>query len=137
MLQNEEWLRGFDRWAVLGVNENEEGYANQIYHRLKAYGKTVAGVNPFYTSIDTDPVFPSLHKLPFKPDVVVSVVRPSVGMFYLEEMKNYGMRRLWLQPGTVDDTLLARCKEFKIEALQACVLMGLDFIIRRDSPNKP
>jgi len=133
MLQNEEWLRKYDRWAVLGINENPEGYANLIYHRLEKSGKTVAGVNPLYAQLEGKHVYPSLHKLPFKPDVVVSVVRPDVGLFYLDEMKKFSIEKLWLQPGTIDDTLLKKSDDYGVETLQACVLMGLDFIERKDN----
>lgn len=133
MLRNEELLRSMRHWAVLGINENPQGYANLIYERLLKRGKTVAGVNALYAQLPGKEVYTSLHKLPFKPEVVVSVVRPEVGMFYLEEMRNYGLKVLWLQPGTVDDNLLERAKEFNIETLQACVLMGLDFVERIDA----
>jgi len=133
MLRNEELLRTMKRWAVLGLNENPQGYANLIYDRLLKRGKTVAGVNAMYSQLPGKEVYTSLHKLPFKPDVVVSVVRPEVGLFYLEEMRNYGMKILWLQPGTVDDHLLERAQEFKIETLQACVLMSLDFVEHIDA----
>ncbi|MGB7594518.1 MAG: CoA-binding protein [Erysipelotrichaceae bacterium] len=128
MLRNEELLRTMKRWAILGLNENPQGYANLIYDRLLKRGKTVAGVNAMYSQLPGKEVYTSLHKLPFKPDVVVSVVRPEVGLFYLEEMRNYGMKILWLQPGTVDENLLKRAQEFKIETLQACVLVSLDFV---------
>jgi predicted CoA-binding protein len=133
MLRNEELLRSKHSWAVLGINENPQGYANLIYERLKKRGKTVAGVNALYAQLPGKDVYTSLHKLPFKPDVVVSVVRPEVGMFYLDEMRNYGLKILWLQPGTVDDHLLKSAEDFKIETLQACVLMGLDFIEHIDA----
>ena len=133
MLRNEELLRSMKRWAVLGINENQNGYANLIYDRLLARGKTVAGVNALYAKLPGKEVYTSIHKLPFKPDVVVSVVRPEVGMFYLEEMRNYGIKILWLQPGTIDEALLKRADEFKIETLQACVLIGLDFIEQIDA----
>ncbi len=133
MLRNEELLRSMKRWAILGINEDPQGYANLIYDRLLKRGKTVAGVNPLYSQVQGKEVYTSLHKLPFKPDVVVSVVRPEVGKFYLEEMRNYGIKILWLQPGTVDDNLLKLAQEFKIETLQACVLMGLDFVERIDA----
>jgi predicted CoA-binding protein len=128
MLRNEELLRTMKRWAILGLNENPQSYANLIYDRLLKRGKTVAGVNAMYSQLPGKEVYTSLHKLPFKPDVVVSVVRPEVGLFYLEEMRNYGMKILWLQPGTVDENLLKRAQEFKIETLQACVLVSLDFV---------
>jgi predicted CoA-binding protein len=128
MLRNEELLRSMKHWAILGLNENPHGYANLIYDRLLKRGKTVAGVNALYSQLPGKEVYTSLHKLPFKPDVVVSVVRPEVGTFYLEEMRNYGLKILWLQPGTVDEQLLKRAQEFKIETLQACVLVGLDFV---------
>lgn len=133
MLRNEELLRSYKRWAVLGINENPQGYANLIYDRLLKRGKTVAGVNALYTTLPNKEVYTSLHKLPFKPDVVVSVVRPEVGIFYLDEMRNYGIKILWLQPGTFDDNLLKRAQEYKIETLQACVLVGMDFVEHIDA----
>ena len=132
MLRNEELLHTMKRWAILGLDENPRGYANLIYDRLLKRGKTVAGVNAMYSQLPGKEVYTSLHKLPFKPDVVVSVVRPEVGLFYLEEMRNYGMKILWLQPGTVDEQLLKRAQEFKIEILQACVLVSLDFVEHLD-----
>lgn len=111
-------------WAVLGANQNPEKYGNIIYRRLKEKKYTVYPVSPIYSDVDGDEAYKDLASLPEKPDVVNFVVSPKRGMAYLEEVANLGIRYIWLQPGTVDDALLIRAKELKLEVVEGCVLVA-------------
>ncbi len=111
------------KWAVVGVNLDPEKYGNKIYKKLKEKNKIVYGISPKYAEIDGDKLYKDLGALPEKVDVVVFVVNPAIGKNVLGTMKNLGINKVWLQPGTIDDELLEIAKEYEIETIEACVLV--------------
>ncbi len=98
------------RYAVVGATTNTAKYGYRVLQDLHGAGLPVVGVNPKYTSITGIPCFPDLGSLPWKPDVVIVVVPPHVGVAVVEQAANLGMRRVWLQPGAESDAVLERAR---------------------------
>jgi predicted CoA-binding protein len=109
--------------AVLGVNRNEESYANKIVRKIKTLNKTAYHINPKYTELFGDEVYESLEKCPSIPDLVVFVVNPSIGIDYLPIVKDLGLKHIWLQPGTFDVDFLEEAKRLGLSPIEACVLV--------------
>jgi len=63
-----------------------------------------------------------LLAVPQKPWVVNFVVNPKIGTNVLEDCIALGIRKIWLQPGTVSEELLKRAADHQILVVQACVL---------------
>ncbi len=120
-------LLEFQSWAVVGATADEEKYGFKIYKKLKDKGYHVYPVSPKYQEIDGDKVYKTLDQLPQNPEVVCFVVNPKIGMSIVNDCDNLGIRYIWLQPGTVNDELLALAQEKGIEAVQACVLVTLNY----------
>ena len=109
-------------YAVIGINENPERYSYKIYKKLEEKGKTAYGVNPRLESFEGAPVFDSLNAINEDVDVAVFVVNPKFGIEYLQPVKDLGIKHVWLQPGTIDDTLLAKAEELGLNVIESCVL---------------
>lgn len=112
-------------WAVIGVNSNPEKYGNMIYRKLKSRGYTVYPVNPNYEEIDGDKCYKDLSSLPEVPEVIDMVVSPKIGEKVIEEAAKVGVKNVWLQPGTFNNTIMDLIEEKGINAVQACVLVAL------------
>lgn len=123
MLNPETLLRDSKTFAVLGVNQDPESYANLIVKKLREKNKTAYPINPKYSTLFGEPVYEDLEKAPSVPEVVVFVVNPSIGIRYLDSIKDLGIKAIWLQPGTISIELLDKAKSLGIPIVEACVLV--------------
>lgn len=123
MLDPKQILSESKTIAVLGVNKDQESYANKIVRKIKTLNKTAYPINPKYDELFGDVVYESIQKCPSTPDLVVFVVNPSIGINYLENIKELGIKTIWLQPGTISIELLDEAKRLNLNVVEACVLV--------------
>jgi predicted CoA-binding protein len=123
MLNPETLLRESKTFAVLGVNQDPESYANLIVKKLREKNKTAYPVNPKYDTLFGEQVFEDLEKTPSVPEVVVFVVNPTIGIRYLQSIKDLGIQTIWLQPGTINIELLEKAQDLGLSVVEACVLV--------------
>ena len=123
MLNPETLLRESKTFAVLGVNQDPESYANLIVKKLREKNKIAYPVNPKYDTLFGEQVFEDLEKTPSVPDVVVFVVNPTIGIRYLQSIKDLGIQSIWLQPGTISIELLEKAQDLGLGVVEACVLV--------------
>jgi len=128
MINPETLLRESKTFAVLGVNQDPESYANLILKKLRDKGKTAYPVNPKYPHLFNETVYPRLEDTPSSCEVVVFVVNPHIGIHYLQSVKDLGVKAIWLQPGTISDELLLKAKELEIDVVEACVLVVSQYL---------
>ncbi len=110
-------------WAVIGVTQDPDKYANMIYRRLRTLGFQVYAVNPKYDKTEGDVCYPSLRDLPAVPDVINMVVSPKRGADYLKEASELGIHNVWFQPGTYDETMDELCGQLGLTVVKSCVLV--------------
>lgn len=92
--------------AVVGATDNQRKFGYAIYRDLKRKGYKVYAVNPNRTSVDGDPAYPDLARLPGKPDLVNFVVPPEVTLSVLKQCLDLGLKNVWLQPGAESPEVL-------------------------------
>jgi len=97
-------------WAVVGVTENEGKFGYKIFKKLIEHGYETYGVNPKYSLIDGEKIYPDLKSLPRKVEVVDVVVPPNVTMSLLDEVHELGIENVWLQPGTYDEKVIDKAE---------------------------
>lgn len=114
--------------AVLGFSANESSYANKIVHKIRQLNKIAYPINPRYDFLFGEEVFESLEKCPSLPDLVVFVVNPSIGINYLNSIKELGLKHVWLQPGTFDVSFLEEVKKLHLIPIEACVLVVANYL---------
>ena len=124
----ETLLRDNHTFAVLGVNQDPESYANMILRKLREKDKIAYPVNPKYATLFDEQVYADLEKTPTIPEIVVFVVNPHIGISYLESIKKLGIKAIWLQPGTISDELLNKAKALNIDVVEACVLVVSNYL---------
>jgi len=111
-------------WAVVGVSANPDKYGTKVYHQLRRAGYTVYPVNPKLASLDGERCYPSLNKLPHKPDAVSVVVPPQVTEQVVEQCADLGITRVWMQPGSESDKAIQAAEEKGLQVIHnQCVLI--------------
>ena len=119
-----EFLRKQNVFAVVGVSSNPAKYGHQIYIDLKEAGYVVYAVNPNIDEVLGDRCYHSLSELPQKPDVVDTVVPPAVTEQIVEECKELGIARVWMQPGSESEKAINLCVEKNIKVVHdVCVMV--------------
>jgi uncharacterized protein len=109
--------------AVLGVNNDHDSYANKIVRKIKSLNKIAYPINPKYDELFGETVYESIEKCPSTADLVVFVINPTIGIEYLDSIKNLGIKTIWLQPGTISIELLDEAKILGLKVVEACVLV--------------
>jgi len=111
-------------FAVVGVSGNPAKYGHQVYKDLKEAGYVVYAVNPNIDEVLGDRCYHSLIELPEKPDVVDIVVPSSVTEKIVEECKELGIERVWMQPGSESEHAIRFCEENGIKVVHdVCVMV--------------
>lgn len=115
-------------WAVVGANTDQSKYGNMIFRKLLGKGYTVYPVNPNYDMVEGHKCYKDLTSLPELPEVIDMVVSPKRGRAVIEEAARLGIKNIWLQPGTHDEELMRLIEDRGLTAVQACVLVALNYI---------
>ncbi|MGC9095488.1 MAG: CoA-binding protein [Candidatus Bathyarchaeia archaeon] len=124
---NEELIKSFldkrNVFAVVGASRDPRKYGYQVYRDLKDAGYRVYPVNPNSREILGDKCYPSLEKLPVKPDVVDVVVPPEVTERIVETCKKLGITKVWMQPGSESEKAIRFCEENDIKVVHGVCVM--------------
>ncbi|NMX21264.1 CoA-binding protein [ANME-1 cluster archaeon GoMg4] len=119
-----DFLRKENVFAVVGVSENPAKYGHRVYKDLKEAGYVVYPVNPNIDEVLGDRCYPSLSELPEKPDIVDTVVPPRVTEKIVEECKDLGIDKVWMQPGSESEKAIDFCSRNNIKVVHdVCVMV--------------
>jgi predicted CoA-binding protein len=124
---NEELIKAFlnnkNVFAVVGASRDPQKYGYQVYKDLKDSDYEVYPINPNAKEILGDKCYPSLEKLPKKPDVVDFVVPPKVTEKLVETCKKLGITKVWMQPGSESQTSIKLYEENGIDVVYGVCVM--------------
>ena len=110
--------------AVVGVSRKKVKFGNTIYRELKQKGYQVYPINPNTKLIEGDVCYPDLQSVPEKIDAVVINVPPTIAETILREVKEAGIKKVWLQQGSQSDDAVKFCNENGIDCVSnECILM--------------
>jgi len=119
-----EFLRKENIFAVVGVSRDPAKYGHQVYKDLKEAGYVVYAVNPNIDEVLGDQCNHSLSELPEKPDVVDTVVPPTVTEKIVKKCKELGIEKVWMQPGSESEHAIRFCEENNIKVVHdVCVMV--------------
>ena len=91
-MKEKDILKIYNNYCIIGMSPDPEKYSYQIYQCLKNAGKHVYGISPKYDTIDNDKIYTSLMDIEYPVDVVVFVVNKTIGMTYIREMRELGIK---------------------------------------------
>jgi len=111
-------------FAVVGSFRHEQKYAYQILKSLKNGGHEVYPVNSRFKEIEGLTCYPSVKDIPVVCDVANIVTPPVVTMKIVQECKEKGINRIWLQPGAENQSVIEFCKQNNLEVVyNLCVML--------------
>ncbi len=116
--------------AVIGASRDREKFGNKAVRAYHAHGHRVFPVNLREKEIEGLPAFRSLLDIADPLDVVLVYVPPSVTLRLLPEIAKARPAKLFLNPGSEDDAVVARAAELGLEPLLACSIVAIG-----DSPS--
>jgi len=126
-MDNIETMLSLKNWAVVGATQNKAKFGYKVMKRLMDYDYNVYPVNPSYDEIDGLKCYKSLIEIDGHIDVVNMIVNPKLGLQFLEEATQKGIKYIWCQPGAENEELIEKAKEKGlIIAPNSCVLVELD-----------
>jgi len=110
--------------AVVGASRDRNKYGNIVYRFLREQGLKVYAVNPATRSVEDDPCYPSLDKLPEKVEGIVVVVPPLATEKIVRQAAAAGIRAVWMQPGAESKDAVEFCEASGIRVVaNACILV--------------
>jgi hypothetical protein len=119
-----DFLNKDNIFAVVGVSRDSSKYGNKIYADLKQSGYKVYPINPNIEEIFGDKCYPSLDKLPLKPDVVDIVVPPRITEEIIKQCKTLGITNIWLQPGSESEEAIKFCQANNMKLVSGVCVMA-------------
>lgn len=125
-MANHPWLE-HKNWAVIGASTKPSRYGNMIVKKLKGAGYNTIPVTPKHEEVEGLAAYASLDEVPQDVEVANFVVNPSIGMDVLDACARKGIRKIWLQPGTVSEGLLGKARDLGLEVVEGCILVVLSY----------
>ncbi|CAN5235483.1 CoA-binding protein [soil metagenome] len=113
------------KWAVVGANDDPAKFGYRIFRVLKDFGYETFPVNPKGGEIDGEKVYASIKDLPEKPEVVDMVVNPRTGLKVMADIRDAGIKYVWMQPGTRSDEIRDFAAASGIALIEDCILVRI------------
>lgn len=113
-----------DRIAVVGATSNKDKFGYIVSKDLLDKEYDIVLINPKGGEILGKKVYTSLKEVEGKIDVVTFVVPPKIALEILKEVKELGIKKVWMQPGSESGEAITFCSENGIECIHnACIMM--------------
>ena len=112
------------RIAVVGASNDPSKYGNIIVNTLMRHGYEVLPVNPRRDTVAGLKAYPTLAAVPGSVDLVDVVTSPEVTKEILRDAAAAGIRLVFLQPGSFDDTVLDAAASTPFQVVhQSCIMV--------------
>ena len=111
--------------AVIGASRDPEKFGNKAVRAYRAHGHRVFPVNLHEKEIEGLPVFRSILDIPVALDTTLVYVPPAVTLRLLPDIAEKGPGRLFLNPGSEDDAVVARAAELGLDPIIACSIVAI------------
>lgn len=109
--------------AVIGVSHRQEKYGYKIFKDLLEAGYNVRGVNVRGGEILGHKIFKSLKEIAPIPTTVITVVPPAITERVVEECRDLGIKKIWMQPGSESETAVQKAAMYGMKVTSNACLM--------------
>lgn len=110
--------------AIIGVSNREQKYGFRIFRDLLKAGYRVKGINPRDGEVLGEKIYRNLKELGDIPDLVITVVPPEVTERIVDECREFGIKGIWMQPGSSSEEAVQKAKKYGISTtFNACFMV--------------
>ncbi|MCA9477963.1 MAG: CoA-binding protein [Nanoarchaeota archaeon] len=112
-------------YAIIGASADQDKFGYKVLFDLLDNGFNALAINPKGGFIEDVAVYPSLEDVPKPVDVVVFVVPPPVTEKVLLKVKELGIDKVWMQPGSSSLDAVSFCEKNDIDCIHdVCVMVS-------------
>jgi hypothetical protein len=110
--------------ALAGVSRSGKGFGNAVLGDLTGKGYEILPVHPEAETLGGVRCYPSLADLPKAVGGLVLVVPPEQTEKLVQEAREAGIARVWMQQGSESAQAISYCREHGIDAVHGeCIMM--------------
>ncbi len=123
-MEYSEFLNKNFTYAIVGASNNTEKYGHRVLKDLKLTGYKVIPFNLHEKEILGLKVYKTLSESPKKIDVVNFVVPPQITLEILKEVKELGIKKVWMQPGSENEEAIKYCEDNEMQVIaNQCIMI--------------
>lgn len=112
-------------YAIIGASNNPQKYGYIVLRDLKESGFNVVPINLHEEEILGLKVYKSILDYPGNFDIAVTIVPPQVTGQVVKEIKEKGIKMVWMQPGSESETAIQFCNDHGIEVKNDdCIMLA-------------
>lgn len=125
MATPQDFLNSDYHYAVVGASANHDKYGYKVFRDLHEAGLTVTPINPKLTELDGVPAAATVEMIEPRPDVIVFVVPPAIGLEVLEQAAAAAFKKFWFQPGAESPEITEKVGELGVDAMTdgSCIMV--------------
>ena len=112
-----------DVLAIIGASNNPEKFGNKVLIVMSEAGYKTIPINPKEAEIEGQKAYKSVLEYPNSIDVAVFIVHPAIVSSILPQVKEKGIKTVWLQPGSESDIAINYCTEHNINCFHDLCIM--------------
>lgn len=110
--------------AILGASTNRSKFGNKAVRAYHAQGFTVYPVNPNADTVEGLQAYASLDDVPGPLSQISVYLPPPVTLGVLESIAHKNPEMVFFNPGSEDETVMAKASELGIPSVQACSIIA-------------
>ena len=112
-------------YAIIGASNNPEKYGYIVLQDLKDSGFNVIPINPHEEKILGLKVYKTVLDYPENIDIAVIIVQPEVTEQVVKQVKEKGIKIVWMQPGSESEGAIQFCKDNGMEVKNDdCIMLA-------------
>jgi uncharacterized protein len=126
-MNNIEKFLNASTFAVAGASRDRSKYGNKVFRALLSSGRSVYPLNPSAGKVEGHLAFASITDLPVVPESLSIVTPPHVSSEVIRQAIAAGIKKIWLQPGAVDDQSSEAARQAGLIVIDdgSCILVSL------------
>ncbi len=110
-------------FALFGLSARPKSISLDVYDLMTKKGYQVFPVNPNSTKVRDIECYANVGEIPVKPEAAIIVTKPEISKVIANDCFALGIKDLWFQLQTMDDSLKSWCEENDINWINSCVLL--------------
>lgn len=114
-----------ESFAVIGMSKSRRNFAWSIHNGLVKAGKKVFPVHPEGGYSRGIQFYDSIESLPLTPEAAILSLNLKKHPGILPALRASGIKKIWLQQGSYDNSVLREARRAGLNPVTGCVLMYL------------